>query len=84
VQRRRWLRKHFFWVPGSPCFFFLYKYLLKLGFLDGVPGLIYCAFQGIQFFHIKSKLYEAGLRSPNVVEVRDCGANTVEECHVRN
>ncbi len=84
AQRRRWLRKHFFWVPGSPLFFFLYKYLLKLGFLDGVPGLIYCAFQGIQFFHIKAKLFEAALGSCEVSEIRDRGAKHVEECHVRN
>ncbi len=58
AQRRRWLRKMFFGLPGSPLLFFLYKYVLRLGFLDGVPGLIYCGFQGVQFFHIKSKIYE--------------------------
>ena len=58
AQRRRWLRQKFFRIPGSPVLFFLYKYLLRLGFLDGVPGLIYCGFQGIQFFHIKAKIYE--------------------------
>ena len=45
-------------LPGSPLLFFLYKYFFRLGFLDGVPGLIYCGFQGIQFFHIKAKIYE--------------------------
>jgi len=58
AQRRRWLRRHFFGLPGSPLLFFLYKYVFNLGFLDGVPGLIYCAMQGIQFFHIKAKIYE--------------------------
>lgn len=58
AQRRRWLRKKLFTLPGSPVFFFFYKYLLCLGFLDGVPGLIYCMYQGIQFFHIKAKIYE--------------------------
>ncbi len=58
AQRRRWLRRHFFGLPGSPLLFFFYKYVLSLGFLDGVPGLIYCAMQGIQFFHIKAKVYE--------------------------
>jgi glycosyltransferase involved in cell wall biosynthesis len=58
AQRRRWLRKQFFFVPGSPILFFLYKYLFCLGILDGIPGLIYCGFQGIQFFHIKAKIYE--------------------------
>jgi glycosyltransferase involved in cell wall biosynthesis len=58
AQRRRWLRKKFFAIPGSPLLFFFYKYIFRLGFLDGVPGLIYCSMQGIQFFHIKAKIYE--------------------------
>lgn len=62
AQRRRWLRKRFFGIPGSPLAFFLYKYLFRLGFLDGVPGLIYCGFQGIQFFIIKAKIYELRFR----------------------
>jgi glycosyltransferase involved in cell wall biosynthesis len=63
AQRRRWLRRKFFGMPGSPLVFFLYKYLVRLGFLDGMPGLIYCGFQGIQFFHIKAKIYELRARS---------------------
>jgi glycosyltransferase involved in cell wall biosynthesis len=58
AQRRRWLRKKFFNLPGSPILFFLYKYFFLLGFLDGIPGLIFCGFQGIQFFNIKAKIYE--------------------------
>jgi glycosyltransferase involved in cell wall biosynthesis len=58
AQRRRWLKKRYFGLPGSPIFFFLYKYILRLGFLDGVPGLIYCALQSTHFFHIKAKIYE--------------------------
>ena len=58
AQRRRWLKQKFLRWPGSPLMFFLYRYILRAGFLDGVPGFIYCAFQGIQFFHIKAKLYE--------------------------
>ena len=58
AQRRRWLRRRFLELPGSPILFFLYKYFARLGFLDGIPGLIYCVFQGVQFFHIKAKIYE--------------------------
>jgi glycosyltransferase involved in cell wall biosynthesis len=58
AQRRRWLRRKCFGMPGSPLAFFLYKYFLCLGFLDGVPGLIFCGLQGVQFFHIKAKIYE--------------------------
>jgi len=63
AQRRRWLKKNCLSLPGSPFAFFLYKYLFRLGFLDGVPGLIYCAFQGIQFFHIKAKIYELRMKT---------------------
>jgi hypothetical protein len=58
AQRHRWLRKKFFAIPGSPLVFFFYKYIFCRGFLDGIPGLIYCSFQGIQFFNIKAKIYE--------------------------
>jgi len=63
AQRRRWLRKKFFALPGSPVLFFLYKYILALGFLDGIPGLIYCGLQGVQFFHIKAKIYELQIQT---------------------
>lgn len=62
AQRRRWLKKKLLNLPGSPFFFFLYKYLLRMGFMDGLPGLIYCGFQGIQFFHVKAKIYELQLK----------------------
>jgi hypothetical protein len=58
AQRRRWLKQKFFGVPGSPVLLFFYRYLFRLGFLDGVPGLIYSAFQAIQMFHTKAKIYE--------------------------
>jgi hypothetical protein len=62
AQRRRWLKKTLLGLPGSPVLFFVYRYLFRLGFLDGVPGLIYCGFQAVQFFHIKAKIYEASLK----------------------
>ena len=62
AQRRRWLRKKFFGLPGSPLLFFFYLYLFRLGFLDGVPGLIYCGMHGIQFFQIKAKIYELRIK----------------------
>jgi len=58
AQRRRWLKRRFLLVPGSPFFFFLYKYVFRLGFLDGIPGLIYCGLQRIQLFHVKAKIYD--------------------------
>jgi glycosyltransferase involved in cell wall biosynthesis len=83
AQRRRWLRKRFLWVPGSPILFWLYKYIFRLGFLDGVPGLIYCALQGIQFFHIKAKIFELKC-APGTVERVGANLETAKLNHVRN
>jgi glycosyltransferase involved in cell wall biosynthesis len=58
AQRRRWLKHRLFAVPGSPVLIFLYRYVLRFGFLYGVPGLIYCGFQAVQMFHTKAKIYE--------------------------
>jgi glycosyltransferase involved in cell wall biosynthesis len=63
AQRRRWLKGKLFAVPGSPVLLFLYRYILRLGFLDGVPGLIYCGFQAVQMFHTKAKIYELKSKS---------------------
>lgn len=58
AQRRRWLKKKLVAIPGSPVLLFMYRYVFRLGFLDGVPGLIYCGFQSVQMFHTKAKIYE--------------------------
>ncbi len=63
AQRRRWLKRKLFALPGSPILLFLYRYVLRCGFLDGVPGLIYCGFQAVQMFHTKAKLYELKRKS---------------------
>ena len=58
AQRRRWLKRSLYRLPGSPVLLFLYRFVFRLGFLDGTPGLIYCAFQAAQMFHSKAKIYE--------------------------
>ncbi len=58
AQRRRWLKKKLYRLPGSPVLLFLYRYFVRFGFLDGIPGLIYCVFQAVQMFHTKAKIYE--------------------------
>jgi len=58
AQRRRWLKRNLYHLPGSSLLLFLYRYIFCLGFLDGVPGLIYCGFQAVQMFHSKAKIYE--------------------------
>ncbi|MGB8989970.1 MAG: glycosyltransferase family 2 protein [Candidatus Sulfotelmatobacter sp.] len=68
AQRRRWLKRKLFSLPGSPVLLFLYRYVFRFGFMDGVPGLIYCGFQAVQMFHTKAKIYE--LKSKRAHETR--------------
>ena len=58
AQRRRWLKRTLIRLPGSPLLRFLYIYFLRLGFLDGRPGLIYATFKMVQMLHVKAKMYE--------------------------
>jgi len=58
TQKRRWFKNKLFFLPGFSIITFFYHYILRLGFLDGIPGLIYCGFKGIQRFHAKAKLKE--------------------------
>jgi glycosyltransferase involved in cell wall biosynthesis len=68
AQRRRWLKRKLFAVPGSPVLLFLYRYVFRLGFMDGVPGLIYCGFQAVQMFHTKAKIYELKMKKNRETE----------------
>ena len=49
---------------------FLYRYVFRLGILDGVPGLIYCGFQAVQMFHTKAKIYESQSKKDSPDNVR--------------
>ena len=69
AQRRRWLKRKLFTVPGSPVLLFFYRYFLRLGLLDGVPGLIYCGFQAVQMFHTKAKIYELKAHARETLEI---------------
>lgn len=62
IERMRYKKNLYYRMP---LFFrsislFVYRYFLRLGLLDGSPGLIYCVLQCFWFrFLIDAKLYEA-------------------------
>ena len=47
VRRRQALKKLSFRLPLRAECKFIYMYLLRLGFLDGLPGLVYCRLQWV-------------------------------------
>jgi len=58
TERRRWLKRRFLSLPGKPFFYFLYSYVLRLGFLDGRPGFIYNVLKSCYWYQIAAKEYE--------------------------
>ena len=65
VERTRWLKTRVY--AKSPMFlraffYFIYRYFLRLGFLDGVPGLIFHVLQAFWYrFYIDARIYETRL-----------------------
>jgi len=67
-MKKRWMKNRI-WYRLPPFFrawaFFNYSYFLRLGFLDGKPGLIYHVLQSFWFrFLVDAKLYEADRDAP--------------------
>jgi glycosyltransferase involved in cell wall biosynthesis len=57
--RRKALKSLGYALPFRPVFVFLYLYVLRGGFLDGGPGLQFCALRCVYEFFIDLKLREA-------------------------
>jgi glycosyltransferase involved in cell wall biosynthesis len=67
IERRRWLRERLFW--RAPLFarafsYWGYRYFLRLGFLDGVEGLVFHFLQGCWYrVLVDAHLYDARRRA---------------------
>lgn len=68
IERRRWMRTSLY--ERAPMFwralvYFLYRYFIRLGFLDGREGLVFHILQAFWFrFYIDARLYELQHLSP--------------------
>ena len=64
-QRKRYLKIKYASLPlfTRPVIYFLFRYILKLGFLDGKKGLIWHFLQGLWYrFLVDAKLFEVYFR----------------------
>lgn len=63
IEKKRWMKKNVYGrapILVRPLLFFLYRYVLKMGFRDGIEGLIFHFLQGFWYrFLVDAKLYEA-------------------------
>jgi hypothetical protein len=58
VQRKRFLKKVWVWLPCKPLLRFILFYFIQLGFLDGKVGYIYARLLSQYEYQINAKLYE--------------------------
>jgi hypothetical protein len=69
AKQRRWVKKNLY--ARSPLFlrafiYFLLRYTIGLGFLDGIEGLIFHVLQGFWYrFLVDAKLYERRRQQPH-------------------
>jgi glycosyltransferase involved in cell wall biosynthesis len=80
TERKRWLRHRLY--GRAPLFtravlYFVYRYFIRLGFLDGLPGLVFHFLHaGWYFFYIDAKVYESRLAAAPAPELRAKTAET--------
>lgn len=67
VGKKRWYKENFYYkLPPflRSLLYWKYRYFIRLGFLDGIPGLIFHFLQGFWYrFLVDSKIYELKRRS---------------------
>ena len=71
IERRRALKILAARIPLRPLMRFTYTYFIKLGFLDGYPGFIYCCLRVAHDIHIVAKLAERHYRESKMADVPD-------------
>ena len=61
LQRKRLIKKLWVHLPFRPILRFVWMYLLRLGFLDGHAGFIFCVLMSLHEAVISAKMYEMAL-----------------------
>lgn len=67
LERKRFIKRMWARLPFRPLLRFVWMYLLKLGFLDGKPGFIFCTLMTMHEAVISAKIYEQMLGLSKVV-----------------
>ncbi|MEO6723937.1 MAG: glycosyltransferase family 2 protein, partial [Blastocatellia bacterium] len=58
LERKRFIKRMWARLPFRPLLRFIWMYFVKLGFLDGRPGLIFCTLMTMHEAVISAKMYE--------------------------
>jgi glycosyltransferase involved in cell wall biosynthesis len=66
VNRKRLVKRIWVRLPFRPVLRFLWMYFVRLGFLDGRPGLMFCMLMSFHEAMISAKIYEMTMRRSKV------------------
>ena len=73
-RSKRLLKKVYLRLPMRPIVRFAYAYVLRLGFLDGRPGLVFCSLLAFYDFLAWANVYERGLALQTTCESQESPA----------
>ena len=73
LERKRFLKRMWARFPLRPLLRFIWMYIIKRGFLDGRPGLIFCSLMSMHEAVISAKMYEQELKNS-----AECGMRSAE------
>ncbi len=73
-QLKRQLKKVYLRLPMRYLIRFFYAYVLRLGFLDGRPGLVFCTLLAFYDFLAWANVYERQVKAPAVRDDLSTGA----------
>ncbi len=68
-QRRMWLRRVYYAFPGRAFWYFLYRFVLRLGFLDGRAGFRFAFLHASFFYWIDLKRSESARTGASLVPI---------------
>lgn len=68
-ERRMWFKKMYFKIPARPFFYFLSRYVFRLGFLDGKAGFRFAFLHAAYFYWIDLKIieYQTTGKKPEII-----------------
>ncbi len=66
-QFKRWLKKIYLRLPMRPLVRFLYSYIIRLGFLDGKAGLVFCTLLSFYDFLCWANVYEQEMTQSGII-----------------
>ena len=75
LERKRYIKGLWARLPGRPLLRFIWMYFVRLGFLDGRPGLIFCTLMSMHEAVISAKLYERELDGPRMTRSSRIGTD---------